>query len=326
MMASEYKHAMQDRGEEPYTTDKSEQSESQRSLTQWGNEDWQTSDGSGTAKQADGTERRYLPTETWKNLTAEETEATNEAKLEGSKRGEQVSGNDPDSRASVVLTSGSYQYVPNTNAAKDARKATTEDAKENMEVEANGAEAAEEAHGKSQRVDTREDVQSVDNGDARVGEGPQRGTKHKRDEDEDEEAEETKAVETAGDVVQDDAEENDSDAYTATDSIFGASSDEDEEPAEDTQERATKKAKGNDGEERTTAKAQTNGKSEAKGKASNKSKGAKKTAGDASSGHPGGEPGSATRLPQEGQAVHWKANTWCEGKPSHLFIFPHSEV
>ena len=89
-MASEYKKEMQARGEEPYTTDKSEQSEGQKHLNEWTKEDWQTSEGSGNAKQADGTEKRYLPKKAWENMSEEEKRETNEKKLEGSKGGKQV--------------------------------------------------------------------------------------------------------------------------------------------------------------------------------------------------------------------------------------------
>lgn len=90
MMASEYKKEMQARGDEPYTTDKSEQSDSQKHLSEWTKEDWQTSDGSGEAKQEDATEKRYLPKKAWENMSEEERQATNKKKLEGSKEGKQV--------------------------------------------------------------------------------------------------------------------------------------------------------------------------------------------------------------------------------------------
>ncbi|EJC99284.1 uncharacterized protein FOMMEDRAFT_113229 [Fomitiporia mediterranea MF3/22] len=104
LMASEYKKAMHERDEEPYTTEKSEQSESQKHLNDWTKEEWQTSDASGNAKQDDGTEKRYLPKKAWESMTEEEKEETNKEKLEGSARGE--------------------QYVSNTAAARKARKDT----------------------------------------------------------------------------------------------------------------------------------------------------------------------------------------------------------
>ena len=89
-MAQEYKKEMQDRGEEPYKTDKSEKSESQKNLTNWTKEEWQTSDGSANAKQEDGSMKRYLPKKAWESMTEGEKEATNKTKLEGSAKGEQV--------------------------------------------------------------------------------------------------------------------------------------------------------------------------------------------------------------------------------------------
>lgn len=63
MMASEYKK----RGGS-YTTDKETgQDKSQKHLNEWTNEEWQTKEGSGTAKQDDenGTRKRYLPKKAW---------------------------------------------------------------------------------------------------------------------------------------------------------------------------------------------------------------------------------------------------------------------
>ncbi len=90
MMASEYKKATEERGDEPYTTEKSEKDNRQKHLSEWTNEEWQTSDGKAEAKQADGSEKRYLPKEAWEKMTEDEKTETNEAKLEGSKEGKQV--------------------------------------------------------------------------------------------------------------------------------------------------------------------------------------------------------------------------------------------
>ena len=63
-MASEYKK----RGGN-YTTDKKQgQDESQQNLSKWGEEEWQTKEGSGNAKQEDGTEKRYLPKKAWEQM------------------------------------------------------------------------------------------------------------------------------------------------------------------------------------------------------------------------------------------------------------------
>ena len=90
MMAQEYKKEMQDRGEEPYKTDKSEKSESQKNLTNWTKEEWQTSDGSANAKQEDGSMKRYLPKKAWESMTEEEKKETEDRKAEGDKEGKQV--------------------------------------------------------------------------------------------------------------------------------------------------------------------------------------------------------------------------------------------
>ena len=96
-MASEYKK----RGGS-YNTDKKDQDESQKNLNKWGDEEWQTKEGSGDAKRADGTEKRYLPKKAWEEMTEEEKKETDEKKLEKSKAGK--------------------QYVGNTGRAKSARQ------------------------------------------------------------------------------------------------------------------------------------------------------------------------------------------------------------
>lgn len=88
MMASEYKK----RGG-GYTTDKKDQDESQQHLSKWGEEEWQTKDGSANSKQEDGTQKRYLPKQAWENMTEEEKQATDEKKQEESKEGKQFVGN-----------------------------------------------------------------------------------------------------------------------------------------------------------------------------------------------------------------------------------------
>lgn len=73
----------------------------QRSLTKWTSERWTTSDRR-PALRADGSMRRYLPEKAWIKLTPNQRAATNRKKAAGSKAGR--------------------QFVPNTQAAKDARK------------------------------------------------------------------------------------------------------------------------------------------------------------------------------------------------------------
>ena len=57
---------------------------SQRSLKNWTDQKWRTSDGS----KSEG-KKRYLPDAAWKNLSAAEKAATNRAKAKGKKQGKQ---------------------------------------------------------------------------------------------------------------------------------------------------------------------------------------------------------------------------------------------
>lgn len=72
----------------------------QAHLTEWTEQDWQTSDGP-PARRAGGT-TRYLPKEAWDALSPAQKKATNVKKQTGSRAGE--------------------QHVNNTAAAKTARK------------------------------------------------------------------------------------------------------------------------------------------------------------------------------------------------------------
>ena len=57
---------------------------SQKSLKKWTAQKWRTSSG----KKSEG-KRRYLPDAAWKAMSEEEKAATNKAKAEGNKKGEQ---------------------------------------------------------------------------------------------------------------------------------------------------------------------------------------------------------------------------------------------
>lgn len=96
-MASEYKKRGGD-----YTTEKSQKDESQQNLSNWGDEEWQTKEGSGHAKKEDGTEKRYLPKKAWERMSEMEKDETDRKKQEESKEGK--------------------QYVANTGKAKESRK------------------------------------------------------------------------------------------------------------------------------------------------------------------------------------------------------------
>ena len=56
----------------------------QRSLRQWTQQRWTTSDGS----KSEG-KKRYLPKRAWENLSASEKASTNAAKAKGNKQGKQ---------------------------------------------------------------------------------------------------------------------------------------------------------------------------------------------------------------------------------------------
>ncbi|HZG64568.1 MAG TPA: hypothetical protein VEY13_13850 [Rubrobacteraceae bacterium] len=80
---------------------KDEKDESQRSLEQWTEEEWQTREGEARARR-EGETKRYLPKEAWESMSEEEKEETEKKKREGSRKGQ--------------------QYVENTEAASEARK------------------------------------------------------------------------------------------------------------------------------------------------------------------------------------------------------------
>ncbi|KAI4957768.1 hypothetical protein J4E86_004907 [Alternaria arbusti] len=100
MMASEYKK----RGG-GYTTDKKD--EKAEHLDEWTEEEWQTKDGSGSAKDKNGLEHRYLPKKAWEEMSEKEKEETDAKKQEGGKEGK--------------------QHVANTSKAAQAKKDATKD-------------------------------------------------------------------------------------------------------------------------------------------------------------------------------------------------------
>ncbi|KAF3763110.1 hypothetical protein M406DRAFT_331675 [Cryphonectria parasitica EP155] len=96
MMAKEYKKRGGD-----YNTPKDSKDESQENLKKWGDEEWQTKDGSGQAKKEDGSRKRYLPKKAWEEMSEKEKEQTDKRKQEEGKN---------------------RQFVLNTAKAKEARK------------------------------------------------------------------------------------------------------------------------------------------------------------------------------------------------------------
>jgi hypothetical protein len=58
--------------------------ESQKSLKDWTEQKWRTSDGTPSKGK-----KRYLPDAAWKSLSPSEKAATNRAKAEGNRKGKQ---------------------------------------------------------------------------------------------------------------------------------------------------------------------------------------------------------------------------------------------
>lgn len=106
-----------------YTTDKKD--ESAKHLDNWTKEEWQTKEGSGYAKQEDGTEKRYLPKKAWEQMSAKEKEETDQKKLEESGKGK--------------------QHVSNTSKAKQARKTASKNDQDGKSEPQNCAQHWEDA-------------------------------------------------------------------------------------------------------------------------------------------------------------------------------------
>jgi hypothetical protein len=99
-----------------------ERTPAQQHLSEWTAQDWHTADG-GTAERGEHETARYLPDAAWALLSPEEQQATDREKRHGH-----------------------AQHVPNTEAAKEARKAA-----ELIDVPAPEARAkVQEMHGEAQ--------------------------------------------------------------------------------------------------------------------------------------------------------------------------------
>lgn len=66
----------------------------QEHLHEWTQEEWTTNDGEPAEDGA--VTHRYLPREAWEKLSPAEREATDKAKVEGSRKGEQFVANTPE--------------------------------------------------------------------------------------------------------------------------------------------------------------------------------------------------------------------------------------
>ncbi|MEV0425827.1 DUF5872 domain-containing protein [Micromonospora sp. NPDC050495] len=96
--------------------------ERQRSLQRWGNEDWQTREGSTRARH-NGETSRYLPKRAWEQLSGEQRRATDTRKRRASRSGQQyVANTGPASRARRDVTSAErMSELPVAEAAKLVR-------------------------------------------------------------------------------------------------------------------------------------------------------------------------------------------------------------
>lgn len=84
-----------------------EKTEAQKSLEQWTEEDWRTSDGKMAIR--DGKTTRYLPKKVWDELTDAEKKRTNALKVQGSK--------------------GDHQFVDNPEHVREILKRVHEESK-----------------------------------------------------------------------------------------------------------------------------------------------------------------------------------------------------
>jgi len=239
---------------------------SQKHLSEWTEEQWQTKEGSGNAKREDGIEKRYLPKEAWEKMTEGEKEETERLKIEGGMEGR--------------------QYVENTETAKSARMGASKHEPEDEVEVGDGHEEGE-----------KEAVKS-----------PKKGKGHAR------QASASKGKPTE---KQDggDAEQIGQKRSLRSSSKKGAEAEaEADSPATD------KKQKVNDGSakqqnsspsklkssEKTTSTTPTKSKSHARTSSTSSTK---------DNQTPSVPAGSATRLPKQGQTVHWRSgSSYTEGE------------
>jgi hypothetical protein len=164
LMASEYKKRGGDY--------KGEKDESQKNLQHWGEEDWQTKDGSGNAKKEDGTQQRYLPKKAWENMSDKEKVETDAKKQEESKKGKQI--------------------VPNTDKAEESRKKASkkvddeddEDAEDDQNENDDDKENGHDEEGDEDDEDEDEDDYQEDDDDDDEAEDDD-GEDDEEDEDDD---------------------------------------------------------------------------------------------------------------------------------------------
>jgi hypothetical protein len=141
MMAAEYKK----RGGSYNTTKEEGQSESQKHLDNWTKEEWQTKDGEGTARQDDGSRKRYLPKKAWEELSESEKKDTDEKKVKASKGGKQFVGNTGEAKGARRRASVGSRDGEKDEAGKDHKDRKAEV----NEDEGDGSENAKDSKKKS---------------------------------------------------------------------------------------------------------------------------------------------------------------------------------
>jgi hypothetical protein len=268
-----------------YNTDKSQQDGSQKHLSEWTEEEWQTKEGSGHAKKDDGTEKRYLPKKAWEKMSEKEKEETEEKKEEGGKEGRQYVGNTEKARESRREVSGG-KGIKGEKQKKDEGEDEEED-----DDAAEGSQDEYQDDGADE-----EEVADGEEGDAAA------------DQDDDEEEYQDDGIDGEEvEEVEEDEEVDDDD-------------DDDTEGQNGESEEATTGQKRSRGQQNGSNKSQKNNSGKAQSKQSNgnkngddsgKDKSKSKSNGTVGSKHQKDEDpapkGSADRLPKKGQAAQWKS-------------------
>jgi hypothetical protein len=182
MTASEYKARGGD-----YTTPKDEKKPSQKNLDKWTDEEWQTKEGSGTAKQDDGSRKRYLPKKAWEELDEDEKEATEEKKAEGGKEGKQFVGNTAEAKRK-------RRDISKGDEKKDHQKGE-ESGEDEDEEEADGEDEGEEEEGGEDAEGDQilEDEDDEEEDDEEEGNGQNEDDENAEDEEDEEEDHEAQA-------------------------------------------------------------------------------------------------------------------------------------
>jgi len=275
MMAKEYKKRGGD-----YNTPKSDQDESQKHLSKWGEEEWQTKEGSAEAKQSDGTRKRYLPKKAWEEMNEKEKEETEQKKQEGGQEGK--------------------QFVGNTPRAKKARENANKEVDEKYEQNKDEEQAATRRSTRAKKEQTQGKVEKKK--EPAVKKGRSRGKKQ--------EAEHKEVDEDETELVQQD------DKPAAKKGLKRSRKPDAEEEKEDTTPQKKQKASSGSARSRKQDSGEQNSSTPAKKQKS--SRPTKKN--DAiGSKHEASEPpaqqASKSRLPKKGQKAYWKSLPgWIDGE------------